>query len=331
MPQRLGRAYLNRAIRFRATSAEDIQTHLGSDDQPRRFFEFGPTGLQDVSYARLAWSTGLLTFSQVRGSLINLAAGVGRELVVGLPTFGTPVLYLNGHRKELPARTAVMLLPGDSVVHVLQDCSMFVLRVPLASSLLFRIESMPFKYRAEKPRFFDLATSEDLLHIMEFLAAEYDRNPEASAEQTEVLGSALVARALIPVRTIFGERRDVDPTHLELCLKAHQALWEDPARRLRIQELAAEVQCSVRQLYRAFEAVGDTTPADFELRSRLNRVRAHLMTMSRPLNTARLARQNGFTNFRSLSAGYRAEFGESPEETILARQRILERVVAGFA
>lgn len=331
MAAKQGKTYLGSALVFNAGSFAEFVQLMERDDQPRRFFEFGPHGLSRISLARVSWSSGSLSFSHVCGGLLNIGSSVGRHLVLALPVAGKSTTYINGVRGEIPPGTAVMALPGDTAFHAMYDMSGFGLRVPLSRASMFRIAAMPYRLRFERSRYLDPSNSADLLRLMEFTSAEHDRSASPDSEQVEALGGAIVARTQMVVRSVISDCVDSDPYLLDLCLRCENVVRASEGRHFRSVDLADAVQCSVRQLYRAFAATADTTPAEYELRCRLTLARAQLVVQEEPDAVKIVARRHGFANLKSFYSAYEREYDESPEDTLDHKKLVIGRVVSGFA
>lgn len=327
--------FLSRSLVFSGTSLAEIEASLNSSTQPRSFYEFNEVGLRRAAYSSASWSNGTVTFGLVEGGLINVSSAAGSEVVVGLPVYGSVTVHLNSVRSCLEPEEGMILLPGDAAIQALMDCGIFGVRIPISTSLLFRIGSMPYRVRSTKSRLLDANVAGDLIRLTRFFAEEHDRiavREPSDRLQAELIGRALVERTLVPIRKAFGDDTQADNAHLEICLRCERALDTLSSKSVTAEDLAEIACCSVRQLYRAFDSVANSTPAEYDLRKRLNRARAALLaTESLGSGMADLATRFGFSNPRQLSREYTREFEESPDQTVNQRKLILDRVRAGFA
>lgn len=95
---------------------------------------------------------------------------------------------------------------------------------------------------------------------------------------------------------------------------------------IRIDTLCDAAQCSRSVLYRAFENVLGESPISYVLKLRLNRIRDDLANPDEAMRTVSIVSARwGITEFGRLAGWYRAQFGETPSETLRRRQPRLGR------
>ena len=108
----------------------------------------------------------------------------------------------------------------------------------------------------------------------------------------------------------------VSPRQFHLAVDyLHHHLMEE----IRLSDIAAAASCSIRSLARAFNQACDTTPMQYLLGLRLERVKAELLHPASDARTvADIAFHWGFRHLGEFNRKYRATFGQTPSET---RQR----------
>lgn len=89
----------------------------------------------------------------------------------------------------------------------------------------------------------------------------------------------------------------------------------DPSARLRVEDLAAAAECSVRSLQANFAEYGATSPMDFVRRRRLAIARKRLLDPGCRDSIGDLAVEHGYRSASRFASDYRRLFGESPTET----------------
>jgi transcriptional regulator GlxA family with amidase domain len=99
--------------------------------------------------------------------------------------------------------------------------------------------------------------------------------------------------------------------------RAAELLHDRPEHMWSVGELAEQVHLSVRALQLAFRRDTGDSPMQYLRRIRLARVRTALLAGDPArLTITEVASRWGFSHLGHFAAAYRAEFGESPSETL---------------
>lgn len=286
-------------------------------DQP---IEAVVTGIQ--------WEDAGLTCSQLRGRLLNASSQSDRQLTFASIVQGRATMCLNGKTFPVASGQSICYLPGDGAVQLVEDTTSFAVRILLGSDELIRMKALPFRQRVALRRRLSDAESVDLIRFIEFLCLEYDRRMELYGEagaQVKVLQTALVSRCSEILESIAGKPAHADPVMLEICRTCDIAISEREGRAMQAEDLAYLANCSLRQLYRAFESVTGISPVEYQLRARLCRARALILDAAEERKEIpKLITHLGFPSFGRFASAYANEFGEAPNDTAIKRQQVLE-------
>ncbi len=134
---------------------------------------------------------------------------------------------------------------------------------------------------------------------------------------------ALLATLLIALRPDM-QRSEPDCPNLALRC-AEEYLAAHIADAVSVSDVAEAAGISISTLFRAFQRRHGQGPMAFLRSRRLHAVHRALLASDHPLVTvARLALQYGFHHLGRFAAAYRAEFGESPGETLRRRSGFRE-------
>ncbi len=162
-----------------------------------------------------------------------------------------------------------------------------------------------------------------------FLMQEFER-PDGVAGNAVALASmtdfivALVLRAASHnyMDQLQGPAAAAVPRHVR---RAEEFMRAHCAEPLRIADVAAAAECSVRTLGDVFRRFRGTTPLAALHRMRLERVHAELRlgAAGQPGETiGSVARRYGFTNTSRFGAAFRRHFGETPRDVVRSASRV---------
>ncbi|MBX7131799.1 MAG: helix-turn-helix domain-containing protein [Fimbriimonadaceae bacterium] len=274
---------------------------------------------------QIAIGPGNLHYTELKGHLINLASSTGSDLVVGTLVSGRAKVFLNGDRYELQPWQSVLGFPGDEAAQFLSNSNLFTLRIPVTREVHFRIVSLPYQRRLKIRRLLSPDDAEDYRRLLVFFCEESDRTFRPNGDpslQSRAIGLALRARVDTVLGASIEPALDYNEELVRICLACESLFPSRLSRRLGADEMAKAASCSVRQLYRAFDAVANSSPAAYVARRRIYHARALLLnTLADPLGEA--ARQCGFSSRARLRKAYEAEFGEDPDETLKRRELLV--------
>lgn len=310
---------------YKVLESRDIrasQLSYGVIAQPNRMFSSADFAVQ---LAEVTWSQGRLIYTDLRGTAVQVAVARGREVSIGLLTDGLAEVTQNFTHRTLMSGEALLYLPADDGVNVLQDAKVFSIRIPIGRNRLIQMRGRPFKVVETIDRRLDRDTAEDLLAICMFFAQEAERcfGRVHARVHLGALGQALNERVLHFLERLTPLREESDPSLIEICHRCDQAI-EESNLHYSARELAELACCSERQLYRAFSKITDTTPMDYQRRSHLIRVRSHALVGSEEApQVSAIARQFGFGSAAALQRAYRQEFGQSLLEFVEHRRRVI--------
>lgn len=180
-------------------------------------------------------------------------------------------------------------------------------------------ETLPKRLQFESHIDWSTGLAASLRIQIEFLMRELVRpdgvanNPLALSYLTDLIHSLV----LNGVRHNYSDFLDhglspAVPHHLR---RAEDFMAENASKPIRLADIAAAADCSVRTLTAVFRRFRDTTPLAALHALRLDQVRAAITTQQDGTSTASIAARFGFTNAWRFSTAYRARFGESPSET----------------
>lgn len=323
-------AYLAKSMILRSKRLSDLQEEYVRLSPTSHIFSVRNSPVR-ATLCSAKCGDAILSYSQVSGTLGNLSTGPSEFIVFGLVLKGRAKTYSDSGEVQLSAGDGQLFLPGDKVIHVLENCYSFTLRMQTASDMTIWLKARPFKAVKDIVRVLESEDAQDLIRLIEFFSLEHDRSigkPEES-EQIETIGAAVVQRATKELQKICGYAGGYDPPLLNICLDVDSAIQNHSEKPLSAPEMAERAKCSIRQLYRAFDSIGAVTPIDYQMRVRLTRVRSEVASprdVRMPLST--IAVRAGFGSVTKLKRSYYDEFGEFPEETAERRDRLLARVLS---
>lgn len=321
--------YLRTAIRVATDSAAGLQEALSPLPQPRALFEHDADRVRSVTFAEIASPTCRLAYTEMHGTLCNISTAVGQELVLGVITRGACLLRVNGQDHRLGNGQGILILPGDAALQIFANASLFTLRIPLGGGPLIRIRAFPFRQLRTVRRTLPPAVALDMLRLCQFTALEHDRSAGPDHElpvQSTVLLGAIRRRALRYLADLLPAPPTRDESMLPICIDADRFVHLHLDRKLTIAQLADASSCSVRQLYRAFETIAQTTPLEYQRRVRLNLARS-LLYAGRSNHMPEILVRAGLTDARRFIRAYAAEFGETPQQTLEDRDRNVRELV----
>lgn len=114
-------------------------------------------------------------------------------------------------------------------------------------------------------------------------------------------------------RSPAPDRPPLDQHAADLLARAEDYMRTHAGRPIRMEQVAASAECSVRMLNAAYHRFRGTTPVSVLRTIRLENARAELMRSEAPV--AVVAARHGFTNASRFARAYREQFGEGPSET----------------
>ncbi|QWW70045.1 helix-turn-helix domain-containing protein [Rhizobium sp. WYJ-E13] len=135
-----------------------------------------------------------------------------------------------------------------------------------------------------------------------------------------------IGRSILSEMLAHCERDDGFPAFIEhapherVILSARDYVGEHLVEPIRVRDLAAACDVSVRTVYRSFLEVLGETPNSYVRRLRLHRIRRDLLSDQRTTIVASSNRW-GIGEHGRMSGWYRDVFGEQPSATLVARHR----------
>lgn len=311
---------------FETRSLSGLEAQYSELTQPNRLFQASAEIF--VRLAQVAWTQGRITYSELRGKIINASVSPGREVVVGVLEEGNAEVMHNLVPRSMRVGDVILYLPGDECVHLLDNIKIFSLRVPIGHERLIRLRSRPFKSAAMINRRLEHSTALDLGSLCRFMAHEAERvhGLPSGPDQIEAIGLALTERVLRIVEQ-HSPSQEVDPSMLQICRTCDTAI-ESAHRHYSAHELSDIACCSHRQLYRAFASIADSTPIDYQRRVHLTRARSYaLRNADRSVSLSRLAEKFGFGSAAQLRKAYLDEFGQTPAESVHHRREVIAQML----
>ncbi|MBS1721837.1 MAG: AraC family transcriptional regulator [Armatimonadetes bacterium] len=321
--------WFRRALIFKDADEEEVYSFTSATTGASHVYGLGNLRCR-ASASRVQFGPASVIYWDIGGGVINAATALGSEFVIGSVVAGKVEAHLEDRVMTLEPMDSIMYLPGDTVVHAMTEARTLALRIPISSEVLYWVKAKPFRTLAALRRQLDQSDSVDLIRLLQFLSSEFDRfeSAEGSA-QLQVLGEAIVARAQLVLERLIGFRRASNPWMLEVCSICDRYFAEHPSEWASGKQLSQLANCSVRQLYRAFEAVADATPLQYQHRVRMLSVRfAILDGLDQEVELDKLADTFGFRTHHQLTRAYAQEYGESPMETRARRESILKALKA---
>lgn len=309
----------NRANQFAA---------FNTSGQPTSYYSPAGSRTQFLS-STVTTPLARIIYSEIKGRLVVCPSAPGWQIPFGTLLDGRAELIRGSSRTPLKLGETLIVLPGDDVAYELVESSSFALRAMRGTELLYRIKAMPFCLRKKVSRILSPNDSKDLLQLFRFISVEHERlslesEPEAS-DQLLILVDAAVSRAAKIVRRMLDLPDPSAPEYLGVVKRCDDHIVANPGRVLNAKEMAEVAFCSVRQLYRAFEAISKCSPIEYQERCRLLELRsAQLNTCSAPDDFLLVALNHGFYNTSKLEKDYTREFGESPYDVIRRRAIMVE-------
>lgn len=302
--------------------AHDIDSYrrLADRDGRSRLVLPAGTGFGSALVGTVSWPFGSLSYGELTGGLVSVAASGRPEAVFGVLLEGSAVLAVNGSRFRLDAGEAVVLLPGDAAVQSFQDAKLFVLRLDLLGAIGFQVNAVPYGVWLKCDRKLTSDSADDLLSLFRFVANEVERTDgrrDVSSTQIASIGQAISARCQDELVSRMQFKAIEDRGLLAICQKAAEALETTETSRPTTREIGLATGYSVRQLHRAFAVVASTTLGQFAHRWRMIRGRSVVVSSPNAPETVRQAAEcAGFGAVTTFSRAYRAMFRESPNDTV---------------
>ncbi|WP_157949074.1 helix-turn-helix domain-containing protein [Neorhizobium huautlense] len=124
--------------------------------------------------------------------------------------------------------------------------------------------------------------------------------------------------AVSPVRQNAPPASPAIPWHLKRAISYMRANLGTP---MSVAMIAREAGTSVRALQAAFKRFRGATPLGYLQKIRLEAARQELQKSTLPLAISDIARKAGFTHMGRFSEAYSKLYGETPSETLKARER----------
>ncbi|WP_407522274.1 helix-turn-helix domain-containing protein [Methylobacterium oryzisoli] len=222
------------------------------------------------------------------------------KLIVQLE--GRSTLRQGGVSRDLGSGASVLYDPTRAYA---------VANMTAVRQIVVQIERSAFSPRAlrrlSQPRLLNAGTR-GLTGVVETYLAAVDREHETLAGSAEVIVGGVLERL---IAALAEEGGDAPPqTSLDLLLariKAHLDNHIEGA--VSVADIAHRMGCSVRYVYRAFEAEG-TTPERYVQEMRLSKARAGLVATS--LSMSEIAFTTGFSSAAHFSRLFKQRFGMTP-------------------
>jgi len=321
--------YLAKSTVFETTQITDIDRIKDSANQPRALFEWGLGSFQSLRHAKLSFSSGTLSYSQLKGRAVNMAGTVGPDLVVGLVLGGSACVEINGQEVSCTPPSGVIYLPGDVSYQWLDNLSNFTFRMPVVGDELIRLIGLSYQNLQRFPRRLETADALDFIRLAQFLATESDRNDRS--DQVAVLSDALRARAIAYMKSLGLPRRQEDEHLMTIATRFAKVVAENQQATFTVSAFADKCLCSVRQLFRAVEAVIGTTPPEFVSRSRLHFGRSLILAAREEQDLQQVASRCGFSGWRRFATAYEMEYQEAPTETVRKKWSSLQGILDAAA
>ncbi len=298
-----------------------------------------PSGIYAVGEGSARATVGLteteqatLIYTEIQGAVVVSTGVPGSNVPIGALLRGNVRVYSPDGFADMRVGESLLAIPGDDVAYVLTDTRSYTLRIRCSGDLRLRLKAMPQSERAKLRRILTVTESEDLVQLFMFFGREHDRLTRVmraeNSEQLRVIGAAVVERALGQIESIVGEAPHYDPQYLHICEKIDGLVSASGWSSLLAKDLAAHANCSVRQLYRAFESVMDASPIHYLLRSRLLVARSAILSGGGSGKTFRqVCEDAGFSVTPSFVRSYAAEFGEPPAASFHRREKLVRQLV----
>ena len=160
----------------------------------------------------------------------------------------------------------------------------------------------------------------NLLNFIKYICEatiELDEDPydEMIAEYTERSLLAMLIKTFPNNYSRKFRTNGIEPC--QAVIKAEQFIRNNASSTIRVDEIAASANVSVRTLYYAFKKFRGWTPMEFLKLQRLNLSREHLIKSDHTSTTVTdIAYSCGFNHLGKFSRDYALQFGELPRETL---------------
>ena len=290
----VGRLYSPHALRVGRVDGFDMQ--LGG-------FEFGDFHVGAISYgspvvAQLAPQRAHWVFSRLRR---------------GTATRGR-------HGRAFGAGDASVLAPGEThEIHLSADIQLINLRIA-HGDMIKACHALSGVEPGERLGFDDHlpagSAATEALHRITLLLANTPQYPQAAAACFErSLQEAVMFELLLAwpsaVSGYFAQPASLPETTRRARDYLHEHLEDLPT----VGDLARHCGVSVRALAKGFARHLNTSPLQYMIDLRLDRVRQQLQAHGREGNVTEVAQRWGFTHAGQFAARYRNRFGELPSQT----------------
>jgi AraC-like DNA-binding protein len=166
--------------------------------------------------------------------------------------------------------------------------------------------------------------------LCRLLMEEAENDSQSGPLYLEALAHELALSVLIRVHDNAqkdGQVRKVNPSILRSIAQMKECL----AKRLCVQEMAAQAGMSRRQFNRCFLHATGHAPHDYLLLVRLNRARDLMSRSGQPVCLKEVAGRCGFYDQTHLSRHFRRIFGTTPAEFLRALERSHDQSIASLS
>lgn len=158
-------------------------------------------------------------------------------------------------------------------------------------------------------------------HLLQFICGALhwedsglaESNILSAATETLLFDTLLLSQEHNYSEALNGLNVVVVPRHLRAVMRAVEA---NPKHTWCLADMAAEGGVSVRTVCKNFQRFRACTPKQFVQTVRLAHVRDELMTASKAISIARVARECGFRHPGRFAATYHRVYGEAPSDTV---------------
>lgn len=236
-------------------------------------------------------------------------------IVLSVVLSGRGRAEINGQMVEAKSGDAVIALPGDCVIQLAQHAEIFSVRITTRDFQLARVISQPFRERLALPRKLGREDAADFQSLLSYYGNECARlGGRVEYTQLKVIREAIKARCLAQLAPHVEPDVSIPEDYLNCFYRCKAAMDANSDVSYSLPELASIGFCSVRQLYRAFNAVTGVAPQVYQRRCKLIAARTEVV-LARKFDLDRTLRSAGLDSKATLIRAYRQEFGQTPHST----------------
>jgi AraC-like DNA-binding protein len=311
----------------RTTDPEEAQSLVAQTYLPNRLTVL--SGVRDLDMELRALRLGSLTAGRMRfGRLTSISTPAqSGNFRIAVPLEGYAVTGSGGRGRIHTSPGEAAVIPPEAPTQVIwsADCSQLVLMVSRETleweleKLLGRSVATPLDFDFRMPRWGPVRGL--WRSALDMIGTELTA-PSGLATHT---WAGLHAQGIVLDGLLLGHnhnyRADIDrnpaPGRPSAIRRAVELLQSHPERPWTVVGLATEVHLSVRALQQGFARDLQMPPMTYLRHVRLHRIHAELQAADPHAATVRaIATRLGIMHMGRLAAAYRAQFGESPSETL---------------